>query len=76
MVIPNSDANPLEVRDEDGQLIAYIVSTEQMSRLRAEVNSLREQLAIAVQQRDHHLAKLHEVLKSYFPLSASNWRRR
>jgi hypothetical protein len=68
MVIPAPDSNPLEVRNADGEVIAYLVPAEQMARQRVELASLREQLAIAVQQRDHHLTKLREVLKTYFPL--------
>jgi hypothetical protein len=68
MVIPSPDSKPLEVRSEDGQVIAYIVSVEEMNRLRGEIESLREQLAVAVQQRDHHLAKREEAERTLFPL--------
>ncbi|HJZ55776.1 MAG TPA: hypothetical protein VKE74_12485 [Gemmataceae bacterium] len=66
MVIPAPAS--LEVRNADGQVVAYIVPAEQMSRLRAEVESLREQLAEAIWQRDHHLAKREELLKTWAPL--------
>src|SRR5438552_10935771 len=68
MVIPAPDSKPLEVRSADGQVVAYIVSVEQMNRLRGEVESLREQLSIAVQQRDHHLAQEVELLKTLHAL--------
>ncbi len=67
MVIPNPDGRPLEVREPDGRVIAYIVSAEQMDRLRAEVESLREQLAQAERERDHNLAKVKELLTTRFP---------
>jgi hypothetical protein len=71
MVIPAPDSKPLEVHGAEGQVIAYIVSAEQMNRLRGEIASLREQLDIAVRHRDHHLAKREELLKTRFPLPPS-----
>jgi hypothetical protein len=68
MVIPAPDSKPLEVRGADGQVIAYLVPAEQMDRLRAEIASLREQLGTAIRQRDHHMAKEVELLKTLFPL--------
>ncbi len=68
MVIPAPDSKPLEVHGADGQVIGYILSAEQMSRLRAEVGSLREQLAEAIRQRDHHRAKEVELLTTLHAL--------
>jgi hypothetical protein len=65
MVIPAPDSQPLEVRGADGQVIAYLVPAEQMAQLRGQIDSLREQLAAAVQQRDHHRAKREELLKTH-----------
>src|SRR5262249_40765409 len=67
MVIPAPGDKPLEVRSEDGQVIAYIVPVEQMSRLRAENDSLREQVALLQRQKGHYIAKLTEALKTRFP---------
>jgi hypothetical protein len=68
MVIPTPDTKPLEIHGADGQVIGYVVSAEQMNRLRVEIASLREQLDIAERQRDHHLAKRQELLRTHFPL--------
>lgn len=69
MVVPTpSPITEQDLRTADGQVYAYVVPVEQMERMRAELASLREQLATAIRQRDHHLAKLEEVLKEYFPL--------
>jgi hypothetical protein len=71
MVIPTPDSNPFEVLGADGQVIAYIVPAEQMSRMRGEIASLREQISLAVQMRDHYFAKCEELLKTRFPLPPS-----
>ena len=68
MVVPNPNSKPLEVRDEDGRVIAYLLPAEEMDRLRGDVASLQEQLAAAIRQRDHHMAKEVELLKTLFPL--------
>jgi hypothetical protein len=71
MVIPAPESAPLEVRDADGQVIAYLVSAEQMARLRGEIASMREQISIAVEMRDHYFAKCEELFKTRFPLPPS-----
>ncbi|MCE9561907.1 MAG: hypothetical protein K8U57_07620 [Planctomycetes bacterium] len=68
MVIPSPNSKPVEVLDETGRVIAFVVTAEEMRRLRGEIASLTEQLAIASKQRDHHLRQLEEVLREYFPL--------
>src|SRR5947209_8109551 len=68
MVVPNPNSKPLEVHGEDGQVIAYIVSVEEMKRLHDEAESLRDQFAAAIRQRDHHFAHVVEQLKTLHPL--------
>lgn len=57
-----------ELKATDGRVVAYFVPAEEMDRLRAEIESLQQQLTTALQQRDHHLAKREELLKTRFPL--------
>jgi hypothetical protein len=68
MVVPNPGSNPYRILGEDGQVAAYVVSAEQMQRMQDEIASLREQLATAVRERDHHLAKREELIRTRFPL--------
>jgi len=61
-------AKPLEVHDEKGRVIAHLVSAEQMNRLQAEMEELRKQVVTLQRQKDHYVAELTDVLKTYFPL--------
>lgn len=67
MVISAAGSAPMEVHGADGQVVAYLVSAEQMERLRGEIELLREQLETAIRQRDHYLVKCEEYLKTRFP---------
>jgi hypothetical protein len=71
MVVPNPNAKPLEIRGEDGQLIGYIVSIEEMKRIRGQIASLKEELTIAGQIIDHYRAREEELLRTRFPLPPS-----
>jgi hypothetical protein len=68
MVIPNPDSKPYPVIGDDGQVIGYLVPAEQMKRMQDEIALLREQLAKAIEQRDHHLAHLVNALKTLHPV--------
>ena len=71
MVIPNPDSAPLEVRDASGQVIAYLVPAEQMNRMRAELDALRAQVATLQRQKNHYVAELTRVLKTWIPIPPS-----
>lgn len=68
MVVPSPNARPHPVLGDDDQVIAYVVSAEQLKRMQDEIASLREQLAKATEQRDIHLAAEVELLKTLHPL--------
>jgi hypothetical protein len=67
MVIPNPNSKPLEVHDEHGRVIAYIVAVEEMERLRGEMEELRKHVATLQRQKDHYIAELLEVYRTNFP---------
>lgn len=64
MVVPGPNAKPRPILGDDDQVIAYVVSAEQLKRMQDEVASLREQLETAIRQRDCHRAKEEELLKT------------
>lgn len=68
MVIPAASIPRQELRTVDGEVFAYIIQADELASMQAELETLREQLATAIRQRDHHLAKREELLKTYFPL--------
>ncbi|VTT98177.1 unnamed protein product [Gemmataceae bacterium] len=68
MVIPAASIPRQGLRTADGEVFAYVVHADELARMQAEIATLREQLATAISQRDHHLAKREELLKTYFPL--------
>jgi hypothetical protein len=66
MVVPNPAVELTPLKTKDGVVVAYFVPAEEWDRLHSELASLKEQLATAVRERDHHLAKRVELLKTRF----------
>src|SRR5579871_6766928 len=67
MVVPNPPITRVSLHTADGQVQIDVVPAEEYERLRAELESLRERLAEAERQRDHHLAKVKHLLTTRFP---------
>ena len=68
MVIPSTGITEQELRTTDGKVFAYFVPAEEMDRLRAEIDSLREQVATLQRQKDHYVAELTRVLQTSLPI--------
>jgi outer membrane protein TolC len=71
MVVPTPPITRLSIQMAGGQVHADFVPAEELDRLRAEVESLREQLARAERQRDTYIAELARLLKSSIPIPPS-----
>lgn len=69
MVVPTpSPAAEQELRNLDGQVYAYVVSAARMEQMRAELEALRAQVATLQRQKDHYVAELTDVLRTYIPI--------
>lgn len=71
MVVHAAGSAPMEVHGADGQVVAYLVSAEQMKRLRGEIASLTDELGVAAQILAHYRAREEELLRTRFPLPPS-----
>jgi hypothetical protein len=68
VVIPNPPITRVSLHTADGQVTADFVPAEEYERLRAEVVTLREQVATLRRQKDRYVAELTEVLKTSIPI--------
>ena len=68
MVVPTITIAGQALRDTDGQISAYIVPAEELDRLRAEVESLREQVATLQRRNDRYVREMTEMLRTYIPI--------
>ena len=68
MAIPTTGIREQELRTTEGKVFAYFVPAEEMDRLRAEIDSLREQVATLKRQKDRYLLELEGLLQTRFPL--------
>jgi hypothetical protein len=68
MVVPGAGIAEQGIRDIDGKVFAYFVPAEEMDRLRAEIDSLREQVVTLQRQKDRYLREVEDLLKTRFPL--------
>ena len=66
MVIPNA-STPHELRTAKGELLAVLISPDELARLQAEVESLREQVATLRQQRDRYAGRVEEMVRTWVP---------
>jgi len=68
MVIPAASIPRQELRTANGEVFAYFIQADEFARMQAEMEELRKQVATLQRQKDHYVAELTEVLKTYFPL--------
>lgn len=67
MVIPAATIPRQELRTADGEVFAHIIQADEFARMQAEMEELRKQVATLTRQKNHYVAELTEVLKTYFP---------
>ncbi len=68
VVTTPTPTSELEVRTVDGHLQAFLVPAAQMEQMRAELESLRTQVATLQRQKNHYVAELTRVLQTSIPL--------
>lgn len=68
MVSKNPTIERQELRTTDGEVFAVLLSTEELARLQAENESLREQAAMLVRQKNHYFSELERIMKTWSPL--------
>ncbi len=68
MVVPANAVPIQELRTADGQVFAVVMSTEEFARMKAEMESLREQVATLQRQKTYYAAELTDILKTWIPI--------
>jgi hypothetical protein len=68
MVSKNPTIERQPLRTTDGEVFAVLLSAEEFAQLQAENDSLREQAAMLLRQKNHYLSELERIMKSWVPL--------
>ena len=67
MVSKNPTIERQPLRTIDGEVFAVLLSAEEFAQLQAENDSLREQAAMLLRQKNHYVSELERIMKTWVP---------